>query len=88
MAVTPGTEQGATMGIMGTFRSIGGMIAPVVGGYFLNEALLHTATYGQAFTDIYIAATAAVTITFLLIAYYVVRTRKATIPATPPAVHQ
>ena len=88
MAVTPGTEQGATMGIMGTFRSIGGMIAPVIGGYFLNEALLHTATYGQAFTDIYIAATAAVTITFLLMAYYVIRARKAAIPATPPAVHQ
>jgi fucose permease len=85
-AITPGTEQGASMGIMTTFRGIGGLVAPVAGGFFLNEALQHTVTYGQAFTDMYLAATAAVAIAFLLTAYFVIRTRKTAIPATAPAV--
>ena len=87
-AVTPGKEQGASMGIMTTFRGIGGMIAPVVGGFFLNEALRHTATYSHAFADMYLASTAAVIIAFLLVAYFVLRTRNTETPATPPAVHQ
>ncbi len=51
LAVTPGTEKGISMGIMSTFRGIGGMIAPVIGGYFLNEALDKNVTFGQAFTE-------------------------------------
>ena len=34
LAVTPGTEKGISMGIMSTFRGIGGMIAPVIRGIF------------------------------------------------------
>jgi EmrB/QacA subfamily drug resistance transporter len=86
LAITPSTEQGVSMGIMTTFRGIGGLIAPVVGGFFLNEALRHTATYSQAFTGIYIAAIAGVSISFLLIAYFVLRTQKAEIPTTQPTV--
>ena len=84
-AVTPGTEQGASMGIMTTFRGIGGLIAPVAGGFFLNEALLHTVTYSQAFANIYLVSTASVAIAFLLTAYFVLRTRKAVAIAPLPA---
>ncbi len=86
LSVTPGTERGISMGIMTTFRGVGGLIAPVVGGYFLNEALRHMVTFDQAFNNLYMTATAGVALSFLLIAYFVFRTRNAAKPV--PAVAQ
>ena len=80
LMVTPGTERGISMGIMTTFRGVGGLIAPVVGGYFLNEALRHTVTFDQAFTNLYMTATAVVALSFLLMAYFVFRVRKVARP--------
>ncbi len=77
LAVTPGTEKGISMGIMSTFRGIGGMIAPVIGGYFLNEALVKNITFGQAFTNLYLVAAAGTVVSVLLIAYFILRSRKA-----------
>lgn len=88
LMVTPGTERGISMGIMSTFRGVGGLIAPVVGGYFLDEALRHTVTFGQAFTDLYMTATAVVALSFLLMAYFVFRIRKVPRPAARPAAPQ
>ena len=86
ISVTPGTGRGVSMGIMTTFRGIGGLIAPVVGGYFLNEALDHTVTFDQAFNSLYMTATAVVALSFLLIAYFVFRTRNTAKPV--PVVPQ
>ncbi|HEY3274928.1 MAG TPA: MFS transporter [Methanocella sp.] len=86
ISVTPGTERGISMGIMTTFRGVGGLIAPVVGGYFLNEALRQTVTFDQAFNNLYMTATAVVALSFLLIAYFVFRTRKIAKPV--PVVPQ
>jgi EmrB/QacA subfamily drug resistance transporter len=85
LMVTPGTERGISMGIMTTFRGVGGLIAPVVGGYFLNEALRGTVTYDQAFTNLYMTATAVVALSFLLMAYFVFRIRKVARPTSAPA---
>ena len=76
LMVTPGTERGISMGIMTTFRGVGGLIAPVVGGYFLNEALRHTVTFDQAFNNLYMTATAVMALSFLLMAYFVFRVRQ------------
>jgi MFS family permease len=85
LMVTPGTERGISMGIMTTFRGVGGLIAPVVGGYFINEALHKTVTYGQAFTNLYMTATAVVALSFLLMAYFVFRIRRVARPTSAPA---
>ncbi len=84
LMVTPGTERGISMGIMTTFRGVGGLIAPVVGGYFINEALHGTVTYSQAFTNLYMVATAVVSLSFLLMAYFVFRIRKVPRPTSKP----
>ena len=83
LAVTPGTERGISMGIMTTFRGVGGLIAPVVGGYFLNEALHQVVTFDQAFTNIFLTATAGATIAFVLLAYFIFRLRNAAKPVPP-----
>ena len=85
LAVTPGTERGISMGIMTTFRGVGGLIAPVVGGYFLNEALHQVVTFDQAFTNIFLTATAGATIAFVLLAYFIFRLRNAAKPVPPVA---
>ena len=76
LAVTPGTEKGISMGIMSTFRGMGGMIAPVIGGYFLNEALDKNVTFGQAFTNLYLVAAVGTVISVGLILYFIFRSRK------------
>ncbi|HMK47987.1 MAG TPA: MFS transporter [Methanocella sp.] len=81
--VTPGTERGISMGVLTTFRGVGGLIAPVVGGYFINEALHHTMTYSQAFTHLYLTSTIAVALSFLLLTYLVFRIRKIPRPVAP-----
>jgi MFS family permease len=86
ISVTPGTERGISMGIMTTFRGVGGLIAPVVGGYFLNEALRHTVTFDEAFNNLYMTATAVVALSFLLLAYFVFRTRN--VPKPVPVIAQ
>jgi nitrate/nitrite transporter NarK len=77
LMVAPGTEKGVSMGIMTTFRGIG--------GYFLNEALRHTVTFDQAFTNLCMTATAVVGLSFLLMAYFVFRIRKVARPTSAPA---
>jgi EmrB/QacA subfamily drug resistance transporter len=76
LSITPGTEKGTSTGILMTFRGIGGVIAPVIGGYFLNQGQMKTITYSQAFSNIFLSATVAAIIAMVLIVYFIVRTRK------------
>ena len=83
LSITPGTEKGTSTGILMTFRGIGGVIAPVIGGYFLNQGQMKTITYSQAFNDIFLTATAASVIAMALIVYFIIRTRKIGKPTAP-----
>jgi EmrB/QacA subfamily drug resistance transporter len=83
MSVTPGKERGTTMGIMMTFRGIGSVVAPVVGGFYLNMAKTDTISYVRAFNDLFLTTAVAAIIAMVLIVYFVLSTRKASRPATP-----
>lgn len=88
LSVTQRKEQGAIMGINATFKGIGSMIALLAGGYLLNEGTKGTITYGQAFTYLFGIGVLTIFIAMGLIVYFLVRTRRTTIPATPPTILQ
>ncbi len=86
MSVTQRKEQGAIMGINATFKSIGSMIALIAGGFLLNEGMKGTITYGQSFTYLFGLGMLTIIIAMGLIMYFLVRSRKTTIPATHPTI--
>ena len=88
MSVTPGKEKGASMGINATFKGIGMMIAPVAGGYLLNEGMKRTITYGQAFMYLFDVSVLTTIIALGLIMYFIVRSPKTAVLNTPPAIQQ
>lgn len=84
---TPGTEKGVSSAILMTFKGIGGIVGPVVGGYFLNQAQMQTETYSQAFSNIFLSTIVATIIGLVLIAYFVISTRKTSKPiASAPQI--
>ena len=82
LAITPGKEEGASMGVQNTFRNIGGIVAPIVGGYFLNEALIKTISYTQAFTDLFLISVLTTIAGLVILAYFIIRTHKRGISVT------
>jgi EmrB/QacA subfamily drug resistance transporter len=85
--ITSDKEKGVSQGIMGMFRGVGGLIAPIVGGFILNEAMQGTITYAQAFKYVFIAGILALLVATVLILYFNVRSKKTAVLAAPKAIH-
>lgn len=91
MQITPAAEQGVSTGILNTFRSVGGVISPVIGGFILDDALQGTLTYDLAFRYMFVVGLLALLVAIGLVIYFNVRSRKIavpdTVPVAPPVAH-
>jgi EmrB/QacA subfamily drug resistance transporter len=77
LAMTPGTDKGTSSGLLNTFKGIGGAIGPVIGGFFLTDAVTNKIyTVSQAFTYIFLFAMATSIIALVLLAYLAIISRQ------------
>jgi EmrB/QacA subfamily drug resistance transporter len=77
LAMMPGTDKGTSSGLLNTFKGIGGAIGPVIGGFFLTDAVTNKIyPISQAFTYIFLFAMATSIVALVLLAYLAIISRQ------------
>jgi EmrB/QacA subfamily drug resistance transporter len=74
LGITPKSEKGSSSAILNTFRGIGGVFTPLIGGYFLSRQ-----SSNVAFHSIFWTAAILLVISIALVAYALVINRNAKI---------
>ncbi len=67
MSFIPRDEEGTGVGVLNTFKGIGGTIGPLTGSFFLGAALSGTITFGHAFNNLFLFGTAVSIIAIILL---------------------
>jgi MFS family permease len=75
MAMTPKTQKGSSSAILNTFKGIGGMITPLMGGYYLTNATNKVYSMSQAFNNIFMTAAFLLIIGAALMVYIIIRSK-------------
>ena len=89
MAMTPGTDKGTSSALLNTFKGIGGAIGPVIGGFFLTDAVSNKLySVGQAFTYIFLFAMATAVVALVLLIFLAIITRHTNYLAAPAPAQQ
>ena len=72
MSFIPRNEEGTGVGVLNTFKGIGGTIGPIAGSFFLGAALSGTITYGHAFSNLFLFGTIVSIIALILLVIVVI----------------
>ena len=67
LSFMPKNETGTGVGILNTFRGIGGTMGPVMGSFFLGSALSGTITFDHAFSNVFLFGTAVSIVAVILL---------------------
>ena len=72
MSFIPRNEEGTGVGVLNTFKGIGGTIGPIAGSFFLGAALSGTITYGYAFSNLFMFGAIVSIIAIILLVIVVI----------------
>jgi EmrB/QacA subfamily drug resistance transporter len=72
MSFIPRNEEGTGVGVLNTFKGIGGTIGPIAGSFFLGAALSGTITYSHAFSNLFMFGTVVSIIAMILLIIVVI----------------
>ena len=72
MSFIPRNEEGTGVGVLNTFKGIGGTIGPIAGSFFLGAALSGTITYSHAFSNLFLFGTVVSIIALILLVIVVI----------------
>ena len=72
MSFIPRNEEGTGVGVLNTFKGIGGTIGPITGSFFLGAALSGTITYGYAFSNLFMFGAIVSIIAIILLVIVVI----------------
>ncbi|MGF7117088.1 MFS transporter [Methanobacterium oryzae] len=75
MSFIPRNEEGTGVGILNTFKGVGGTIGPIAGSFFLGTALSGTITYSHAFSNLFMFGTIVSIIAIILLIIVVIMDR-------------
>ena len=67
LIAAPESEKGSSSAILNTFKGIGGMITPIIGGYFLTNTANKVYTINTAFSAIFMIASVLLLVADLLL---------------------
>lgn len=72
MSFIPRNEEGTGVGVLNTFKGIGGTIGPIAGSFFLGAALSGTIKYSHAFSNLFMFGTIVSIIAIILLVIVVI----------------
>ncbi|MCE7698523.1 MAG: MFS transporter, partial [Methanobacterium paludis] len=72
MSFIPKDEEGTGVGVLNTFKGIGGTIGPLTGSFFLGAALSGTITFSHAFSNLFMFGAVVSIIAIILLVIVVV----------------
>lgn len=72
MSFIPRNEEGTGVGVLNTFKGVGGTIGPIAGSFFLGAALSGTITYSHAFSNLFMFGTVVSIIAVMLLVIVVI----------------
>jgi len=75
LSFMPKDEEGAGVGILNTFKGMGGTIGPLTGSFFLGAALSGTITFSHAFSNLFLFGTIVSIIAIILLIIVVIMDR-------------
>ena len=75
MSFIPRDEEGTGVGVLNTFKGIGGTIGPLTGSFFLGAALSGTMTFIHAFNNLFLFGTVVSIIAIILLVMVVLMDR-------------
>ncbi|CDG65619.1 MAG: hypothetical protein PWQ15_1384 [Methanobacterium sp.] len=75
MSFLPRDEEGVGVGVLNTFKGIGGTIGPLAGSFFLGAALSGTITFINAFNNLFLFGTLVSIISIILLVIVVLMDR-------------
>ena len=75
LSFMPKDEEGSGVGILNTFKGIGGTIGPLAGSFFLGAALSGTITFSHAFSNVFMFGTVVSIIAIILLIVVVIMDR-------------
>ena len=72
MSFIPRNEEGTGVGVLNTFKGVGGTIGPIAGSFFLGAALSGTITYSHAFSNLFMFGAIVSIIAIILLVIVVI----------------
>ena len=72
MSFIPRNEEGTGVGVLNTFKGVGGTIGPIAGSFFLGAALSGIITYSHAFSNLFMFGTIVSIIAIILLVIVVI----------------
>ena len=72
MSFIPRDEEGTGVGVLNTFKGVGGTIGPIAGSFFLGAALSGIITYSHAFSNLFMFGTIVSIIAIILLVIVVI----------------